>query len=176
MPTDPHVPSAHKPEASRPRMFGGHLQPVMLPWRWAEERLVNARNYWIATTHPEGRPHCRPVWGVWLDDNFYFSTGSLAVGNLAANPEITVHLESGSEVVIVEGVSETVAGGPVTESVVAVYNTKYGWDMNPENLPGPFYAVRPRIVFGWISDQSGLDGGAAFHGTTTKWKFPTATR
>lgn len=78
--------------------------------------------------------------------------------------------------VIVEGVSEPVAGGTVTRRVVAAYNPKYGWDMNPENPPGPFYAVRPRLVLGWVSDQSGLDGGAAFHGTATRWKFSATTR
>jgi hypothetical protein len=32
---------------------------------------------------------------VWLPDGFWFSTGSLARHNLIANPQITVHLESG---------------------------------------------------------------------------------
>jgi hypothetical protein len=72
----------------------------------AEQQLVAARTYWIATTGPDGRPHCRPVWGVWLADGFWFSTGSLARHNLAANPQITVHLESGDEVVIVEGAAD----------------------------------------------------------------------
>src|SRR5947209_5813545 len=45
------------PAASRPRMFGGHLEPVMLPWSWARDRLVASHNYWISTTRPDGRPH-----------------------------------------------------------------------------------------------------------------------
>ncbi len=97
------------PEPSQPWMFGGHLEPVRLPWTWATERLTQARNYWIATTRPDGQPHSRPVWGVWLDDIFYFSTGSLAEQNLATNPAITVHLESGSEVVIIEGTAEPIS-------------------------------------------------------------------
>ncbi|MDQ3363669.1 MAG: pyridoxamine 5'-phosphate oxidase family protein [Actinomycetota bacterium] len=152
-------------------MFGGHLDPVLLPWGWAAQHLAKARNYWIATTRPDGRPHCRPVWGVWLDGAFYFSTGSLAAENLAVNPEITVHLESGSEVVIVEGVAEEVAENALLRRVVDTYNPKYGWELDPDSLPGPFYAVRPRVAFGWVSDPSGLDGGAAFHGTATRWKF-----
>src|SRR5207302_7821785 len=103
------------PEPSQPRMFGGHLEPVRLPWKWATERLSRARNYWIATTRQDGQPHSRPVWGVWLDDAFYFSTGSLAAQNLAANPAITVHLESGSEVVIIEGAAEVVGGADLGE-------------------------------------------------------------
>jgi len=70
-----------EPKPSRPRMFGGHLEPSRLPWSWAEHRLTTARNYWIATTRPNGRPHSRPVWGVYLDGSFHFNTGSVAAGN-----------------------------------------------------------------------------------------------
>ena len=158
-------------ETDQPRMYGGYLEPVRLPWGWATERLTRERNYWIATTRPDGRPHSRPVWGVWLDGSFYFSTGSLAAQNLAVNAAITVHLESGSEVVIIEGVAETVSDVALVEDVVSVYNAKYHWDMDPNNLPGPFYVVRPQVAFGWVSDESGFDGGAAFHGTATRWRF-----
>jgi len=72
--------------------------------RWKETAI------WIATTRPDGQPHSRPVWGVWLDITFYFSTGSLATQNLAAQSAITVHLESGNEVVIIEGTAQQVTG------------------------------------------------------------------
>jgi hypothetical protein len=161
-----------EPEASQPRMFGGHLEPVRLPWSWATERLTEARTYWIATTRPNGRPHSRPVWGIWLDNTFYFSTGSLAAENLASNQAITVHLESGSEVVIIEGVAEAVSEAALVERVVSVYNQKYHWDVDPKHLPGPFYAVRPHLAFGWLSGPSGRDRGSLFHGTATRWRFP----
>jgi hypothetical protein len=157
-------------------MFGGRLEPVRLPWSWAVERLTAARNYWIATTRPSGRPHARPVWGVWLDDVFYFSTGSLAAENLRADREITVHLESGSDVVIVEGIAEPVADIAVVEVAIAAYNAKYRWDADPHAMPGPLYAVRPRVAFGWLSDASGADAGSAFHGTATRWRFGRAAR
>ena len=35
----------------------------LLPWAYAEQRLVAARNYWLATTRPDGRPHVSPAWG-----------------------------------------------------------------------------------------------------------------
>jgi hypothetical protein len=152
-------------------MFGGLLEPTRLPWTWAVDRLTAARNYWIATTRPGGRPHTRPVWGVWLEGLFYFSTGSLAAENLQANQEITVHLESGSEVVIVEGAAQAVADVSLVELVIAAYNEKYHWDVDPHDMPGPLYAVRPRVAFGWLSDDSGADRGAAFHGTATRWRF-----
>ncbi|HJT54978.1 MAG TPA: pyridoxamine 5'-phosphate oxidase family protein [Ktedonobacteraceae bacterium] len=160
-----------EPESNQPRMFGGFLEPVRLPWKWATERLTAARNYWIATTRPNGHPHSRPVWGVWLDDAFYFSTGSLAAKNLAVSPAITIHLESGSEVVIIEGFCQQVTDTSVIKRVVYAYNTKYHWNIDPNSLPGPFYVVRPIVAFGWLSDESGFDGGAAFHGTATRWRF-----
>ena len=50
-------------------------------------------------------------------------------------------------------------------------NPKYDTAVDPDALPGPFYEVRPHVVFAWISDPSGEDAGAAFHGTATKWSF-----
>jgi Pyridoxamine 5'-phosphate oxidase len=159
------------PRASRPHMFGGYLESVLLPWKWAAERLTSGRNYWIATTRPDGRPHARPVWAVWFEDVLYFSTGSLAAVNLASNPEVTVHLDLGNDVLIIEGSAEIVGDPPLVRRMVDVYNQKYQWDVDPENLPGPFYAVRPRVAFGWVAGDTGLDGGAMFHGTVTRWKF-----
>jgi len=152
-------------------MFGSRLEPSMLPWSWAEHRLTTARNYWIATTRPDGRPHSRPVWGVFLEGSFHFSTGSLAAGNLAASPEITLHLESGSEVVILEGVVETVADRELVRRALVAYNEKYRWDLDPDEPGGQLLRVRPRVAFGWVSDPSGLDHGSAFHGTATRWRF-----
>lgn len=35
-----------------------------LDWAWLDSRLETARNYWVASTRPDGRPHVMPVWGV----------------------------------------------------------------------------------------------------------------
>jgi hypothetical protein len=160
-----------EPEPSQPRMFGGYVGSAKLPWAWATERLTEARNYWIATTRPEGKPHSRPVWGVWLDDIFYFSTGSLAAQNLTTRPAITIHLESGREVVIIEGVAEPVRDAARVEQVVSLYNQKYNWNVDPYNLPGPFYAVRPQVAFGWHFDESEINPESSALGTATRWRF-----
>ena len=60
-----------EPRRRRPPFEGYGLsesEEGMLSWGWAVERLVAARNYWVSTTRPDGRPHAMPVWGVWLDD------------------------------------------------------------------------------------------------------------
>ncbi len=166
------TPDTFEPEASRPRMYGGHLEPKRLPWKWAVAQLEVARNYWIATTRPNGQPHCRPVWGIWLDNVLYFSTGSLAWKNLAQNPATTVHLESASKTVILEGETREMANDPaLLEQIARLYEAKYHWKLETNDLP---YAFLPQVAFGWRSDDEGLDGGSAFHGTATRWKFRRA--
>ena len=46
-----------------------------LPWSHVTERMEQARNYWIGTVGPEGRPHAVPVWGVWVEGTLYFGGG-----------------------------------------------------------------------------------------------------
>jgi hypothetical protein len=168
---DDTVTSGPEPVASRPRMFGGVAEPVLLPWSWALDRLSNARNYWIATTRADGRPHSRPVWGVVVDEAVFFSTGSLAVANLVHSPEISLHSESATELVILEGVATVEVDQSVIVRVCDDYSVKYDEAMDPDHLPGPFYRTRPRVAFGWLASASFTDGGAVFHGTATKWTF-----
>jgi hypothetical protein len=51
-----------------------------------------------------------PVWGAWFEDAFFFGSGreSAKSRNLAANPAVVVHLESGDQTVIIEGRAEHV--------------------------------------------------------------------
>lgn len=167
----PYSDGKSTPVVTKPRMFGSYIGSAGLPWMWAIERLTRARNYWIATTRPDGKPHSRPVWGVWLDDAFYFSTGSLATKNLATRPAITVHLESGSEVIIIEGVAEIVKDATLVEQIVSLYNQKYSWNLVPHNLPDPFYIVRPQVAFGWHFDDSLLTPESSGLETATRWRF-----
>src|SRR5439155_12821608 len=54
--------------------YGISGAPPETSWSDAAARLESARNYWVATTRPDGRPHTMPVWGLWLDDAVVFST------------------------------------------------------------------------------------------------------
>ena len=91
----PHVPSG----------YGLKPRKQYLPWSHAQERLERSRNYWICTSRPDGRPHSIPVWGFFLDDVLYFGTmkSSRKAKNLDNNPSVSIHLDSGDDVVIVEG-------------------------------------------------------------------------
>ena len=122
----------------------------LLPWSFVTERLATDRTYWLSTTRPDGRPHARPVWGVWVDGTLYCGGGGRTrwVRNLAANPAVTVHRESGESVVIVEGRAERIddeTGDPaaiarVDDAYAEKYEMRHGT---------PFFAVRPDAVLAW---------------------------
>ncbi len=158
------------PNASRPHMPGYGILDAdsgtgLLPWSWATERLANARNYWMATTRPDGNPHAMPVWGVWLDDAFYFSTGtqSRKARNLVANPRCAIGCELGDDQLVLEGVAELVTVRILRDSFAKAYGKKYEWDT--DGFDEPIYAVRPTAVFGFTTaaDQ--------FVASATRWIF-----
>jgi hypothetical protein len=70
-----------------------------------------------------------PIWGLWRQETFYFGIGkdSRKDRNLAANPEIVLHLESGDEVVILEGRVEAVYDPKELETYAAEYDAKYAF-------------------------------------------------
>src|SRR6476620_7002494 len=123
-----------QPVCSRPLMPDGYGVPDhddgLLEWSWAVERLAAAKNYWFSTTRPDGRPHAMPAWAAWVDGALYFdgSPETRRGRNLAQNSSIVVHLESGDEVVIVEG-EAVLAGKPeagLAERLAAALGAKYG--------------------------------------------------
>jgi hypothetical protein len=119
---------------------------------------------------PDGRPHSRPVWGVWLDGALYFSTGSRIGTNLRRQPGVSVHLESADQVVILEGTATFRDDASTLEAFVAAYNPKYNWDFTAADV-GAVIEVRPRLAFGWLCDPTGLDRGALYNATGTRWSF-----
>ena len=160
-----------EPEAGRPHMPAeyGILPPAegkgLLPWSWAAERLSGSQGYWLATTRPDGRPHVAVVWGVWLDDKFYFSTstGSRKARNLAANPGCVVCPERTDEAVIVEGVAERVTDAGVITQFEDAYEAKYQEQIDTDQFM--VYGVQPSVVFASISDA------VEWPRTATRWRF-----
>jgi general stress protein 26 len=157
-----------EPRRRRPP-FKGYGVPEteegMLPWDWAVERLAAARNYWVATTRPDGRPHSMPVWGIWLDGAFFFGSGrnSAKTRNLAANPAIVVHLESGDETVILEGHAEPVLDDALEQRVDAVYGPKYDFTPESSGESDPWFVVRPTRAYAWLERD--------YTGTATQFDF-----
>jgi nitroimidazol reductase NimA-like FMN-containing flavoprotein (pyridoxamine 5'-phosphate oxidase superfamily) len=121
----------------------------LLPWPWAEQRLRRSHNYWVMTVRPNATPHAMPVWGIWMDNRFVFSTGgqSRKARNLHANPACIVCTEKTAEAVIIEGIAAIVSPADALERFAPAYHKKYKpWKLDAEM--GPIFEVRPRVVFG----------------------------
>jgi len=168
----PHT--RENPKADRPALptSYGILRATdgsgLLPWTWAEERLARARNYWIATTRPDHTPHVMPVWGLWLNGAFYFATdrSSRKGRNLVPNPHAVVHLESGDEVVILEGVMKEIAEASALRRFADAYAAKY--DIKVGVTPAArrttaIFAMRPSTAYAWLESD--------YPGSATRWQF-----
>ena len=136
----------------------------LLSWPTARDRLVRSHNYWLVTTRPDGCPHAMPIWGLWLADRYYFSTGrrSRKARNLARNPRCLVCTEQAHQAVIVEGRAREVGDAATLARLAAPYRRKYRWALDPSL--GPVYEVRPRVVFAVFE--------RTFPRSATRWTFP----
>jgi PPOX class probable F420-dependent enzyme len=149
------------PQPTRPGIAPGYGiakgAEGLLEWAWVSERLERSRSYWICTVRADGRPHAMPVWGVCLDDTVYFGTdpGSVKARNLARDPRVAVHLESGDECVVLEGVAEPFVSPEqaLFERVADAYETKYG-GFRPEYPKAPgWFVVRHEVALAWLESD-----------------------
>ena len=158
-----------EPIAGLPRMaaeFGLKPRQRYLPWSHAASRLEESRNYWIVTVGRGGEPHAMPVWGFWRNGAIYFGTArdSRKWRNLEANPKVVVHLESGDDVVVVEGVAREVTDKQEIAALSPLSEKKYGMWMPLDPKKHVAVAVNPRKVFAWSEKN--------IQATATKWFFP----
>ncbi len=165
----PAAKSKSGPKADRPFAPGyGIVGPEdgkgLLPWAWVARKMNGCRTFWLATVYDKpARPHVMPVWGVWLEDAFFVSTGrkSRKGQNLAANPACTVTNDDGKEAVIVEGLASETRDDSVLERVAAAYKKKY--KMDPRSMGEPIFKVTPIRVFGFLEKS--------FPKSATRWRF-----
>jgi PPOX class probable F420-dependent enzyme len=129
-----------------------------------EASLRDARNYWLTTTRADGRPHAMPIWGVWLDDALWFGTGleSVKGRNLARDPRAVVHLESGDDVVILDGTAERAE----SDAAYTAYAEKYGIDASAEAFAampqvGALFRFTPSVAHTWL--ESSFEESQATH-------------
>ena len=140
-----------------------------MAWSEVEELLRATLNYWLTTIGPDGRPHARPVDGVWVDGALCFggSPETRWVRNLLANPVLSVNLPSDQHAVILEGdaVLVTDPSDPLANATTTASMAKY-----PQYFPDgerppfqPFWMLRPRRAYAWS-----LQG---FPKRATRWDF-----
>ncbi|MDL5361859.1 pyridoxamine 5'-phosphate oxidase family protein [Halalkalicoccus sp. NIPERK01] len=159
--SDDHEAQRTRPETEESYGIPGSDEG-MLPWEFVAGAMEGDRNYWVSTTRPDGRPHVRPVWGVWVDGTFHCGGGGRTrwARNLAAGSGIAVHRESGDDVVIIEGMAERLdqenADPELIERLDAAYEAKYGIRHGT-----PFWAIRPWKVLAWSDYPT----------DATRWEF-----
>jgi hypothetical protein len=125
-----------------------------MPWSFVLDRLRRARNYWVSTVRPDGRPHAAPIWGVLVEDDLYLETdpGTRKARNLSRRPAVSVHPELVDEVVIVEGLARPFRpDSRLAVEVAAAFAAKYpGYRPEPDSWDrGGLYHVDPSVVFAW---------------------------
>ena len=76
--------------------------------------------------------------------------------NLAVNPNVVAHSESGENVVIVEGVAQVVTDPALQEFIDDAYEAKYGVRHGT-----PVWVLEPRVVHAW----------SRFPADATRWVF-----
>lgn len=144
----------------------------LLAWADVERRLRESQHYWITSVRPDGRPHAVPRWGVWWDGAFWYDGAPTTrhTRNVEANPHVSLTLESGSEVVIVEGTSQATRAD--ADTLGADLSRAFGKYAAAGYVPGPdswsgehgggLRMIRPSVVLAWT----------AFPTDCTRFRFP----
>src|SRR3990172_11575776 len=161
------------PQASRPPIpdrdeygpVGDEQVGHPVEWATVAGWLEEARYYWLVTARPDGRPHAAPVWAVWVDSRVFLTTapGTVTARVLTANPHALVHLESASEVAIVEGVATRLPPEDVPPAAVDAYARKYGWRIAPDDSGMPYFALSPNLALAWRLPD--------VRGSAMRWRF-----
>jgi hypothetical protein len=150
---------------SRPTFPPGYVdKPAStLTWDWVAAQLADSKHYWLCSVHAPssdaqgGRPHVVPRWGVFLDDKFYYdgSPETRHARNIERNPHVALHLESGEQVIILEGISQP-AGKPIPNfarrlaKAIGDKYAAYGYAPEPNQWDeGGLFVFTPKQCIAW---------------------------
>ncbi len=149
------------PKITRPHFPKGYVDKPkkLLAWSQVEAQLSEAIHYWLCSVRPDGRPHVIPKWAVWVNGHLFFdgSPETRHARNIADNPRVAVHLESGERAVILEGIAHAVSTPSLelSEKVAQEYKTKYaalGYAPQPDQWDnGGLFEIIPHTVIAWTS-------------------------
>ncbi len=149
------------PKPIRPRLPSYGIdegENGLLSWEFVSKIMSSSRNYWIGTVGVNNKPHVRPIWGIWFENYIFFSGGEIQwKKNVKNNPLVTIHSESGDNVIIIEGVAR-LANSEISILINQEYHKKYKMEHGSE-----FWALVPEKVFAWTLEN--------FANSPTLWKF-----
>ena len=159
---------------------GATVPTTTLSWAEARAVVAESRFFWLATVHPTGRPHVRPVLAVWVGERLCTTTGRMAQKglDLERDPRCSVTVRTDRMDVVLEGVAAPVTDPVEVERVAEAYRFKYGWPVTivdggfdapygaPTAGPPPYrpYGITPTVVFGFGTDDETAP-------RSTRWRF-----
>jgi PPOX class probable F420-dependent enzyme len=143
-----------------------------MDWSEVAGLLTPWRNYWVCTVAGDGAPHAAPVWGVVLGEVLFFFTeqDTVKARNLAGDPRVVIHSESGDDVLIVRGTARVVGRPREHPGVIEAFAAKYTAPGDAQYLPAAgdrvneIYAVSPTSAMTWELD--------AYEGSQRRWAAP----
>ncbi len=151
----------NQPKITRPTFPPGYVDnPTSeVPWDYVAQQLTEAKNYWLCSVYPDGRPHVIPRWAVYVDGKVYYDGSSKTrhARNILENPYISLHLESGDQVVILEGTSQQAErpSPELAQKLAQAYKTKYavhGYAPEPNQWDeGGLYVFTIQQVIAWTN-------------------------
>lgn len=137
------------------------MSPNHATWNTIAARLHTARNFWLATTSPVGDPQVTPIWGAVVADDLYLYSerSTVKARNIAARPNVAIHLESTEDVVIVYGELVDLgvpAGRPdVTDAFVQKYDRRTDAPYLPSADPAfdVLWRLTPHRALLWLMED-----------------------
>ena len=135
----------------------------LMTWHDIAGRLTDPENYWMVTVTRQSQPHTVPVWGAVDGESFYLYSerNTVKARNIAANPHVAVHLESGADVLIVYGTAIELNDEAVVGRGCEAFARKYTAPSQIEWLPTPepgtiVWQLEPRSALAWqLEDMDG---------------------
>jgi len=147
------------PKITRPKFPKGYVDnpTSSVTWEYVAAQLTEAKNYWLSSVRPNGKPHTVPRWGVFMDNKFYYdgSSETRHAQNIITNPNVSVHLESGDQAIILEGRSQPSdkPESDLAQRLAEEYRRKYtqhGYAPEPSQWDeGGLYIFTPRQCLAW---------------------------
>jgi hypothetical protein len=140
------------------------------------EELQRAFTFWVATTHPTGRPHVVPVLAVVTGDSLHFAAGPEAqkARNLARDARLSVTTRGEDLDVVVEGDARTVRDEGSLADVAAAYldrSTAGRWSSRRLHGEGAPTAGPPPYDISRLTPHRAFGFPAGGEVTPTRWRF-----
>ncbi|WP_114579090.1 pyridoxamine 5'-phosphate oxidase family protein [Saliphagus sp. LR7] len=111
-------------ETERPEAQSlGNTTEGVTGWADARRQFAKADYYWLATVHPDGRPHTRPLLAVWFTNALYFCSGATTrkTGNLTSAPRCSLATETAEFHFVAEGEAMKQSDKATLQDIAEVY-------------------------------------------------------